>query len=147
MATTTAQSYSNHARFYPPWHFIAFPVLAINVIVCIVALFLHGLTLGSVWDLVVAIALVLAVFTARSMCIMLQNRLIRLEERLRLQAILPPDLASAADTLTVGQLVGLRFAADTEVEALTRRIVDGELTGQKQIKQAIQHWRADHLRV
>jgi len=146
MARSAAeQNYDNHNRWLAPWHFIAFPVLAINVIVAAVALFKNpGLT--TVWLLLVAIALVLTVFTARTMAITVQDRLIRLEERIRLNQLMPGREADVAK-LAVEQLVGLRFASDEEAPGLVDRVLAGDLSDQKEIKKAVNVWRGDTLRV
>ncbi len=146
MARSAAeQNYDNHNRWLVPWHFIAFPVLAINVIVAAVALFKNpGST--TVWLLLVAIALVLTVFTARTMAITNQDRLIRLEERIRLNQLMPGREADVAN-LSVEQLVGLRFASDEEAPGLVDRVLAGDLGDQKSIKKAVKVWRGDTLRV
>jgi len=128
-----------------PWHFIAFPLLLINVIVAAVALFKNpGLT--TVWLLLVAIALVLTVFTARSMATVNQDRLIRLEERIRLNQLMPGREADVAK-LSLDQLVGLRFADDAEAPGLVDRIMAGDLSDREDIKKEVKVWRGDTLRV
>ena len=146
MARSAAeQTYDNHGRWLVPWHFIAFPVLLINMIVAVVALFKNpGST--TVWLLLVSIALLLTVFTARTMAITVQDRLIRLEERTRLNRLMPGREADVAK-LAVDQLVAVRFAGDEEAPGLVERVLAGELTGQKDIKKAVKVWRGDTLRV
>jgi len=140
------QTFDNHARFYPIWHFGAAPILTINVIVAAVALF-RGPSLTTGWQLLVAIALVLAILASRNMNIMTQDRIIRGEERGRLRDLLPADMQSSIGALTPAQLIGLRFASDEEVPALTRQILDGSLADKTAIKKAVKNWRADHMRV
>lgn len=146
MARSAAeQTYATHHRWLVPWHFIAFPLLVGNVIVAAVALLKNpGLTTG--WLLLVAIALVLTVFTARGMATVNQDRLIRLEERIRLNQLMPGREADVAK-LSVEQLVGLRFAGDEEVPGLVERVLAGELSGRTDIKKAVKVWRGDTLRV
>ncbi len=146
MARSAAeQTYATHNRWLVPWHFIAFPVLLINMVVAAVALFKNpGLT--TVWLLLVAIALVLTVFTARTMAITNQDRIIRLEERLRLNRLMPGREADVA-RLSVDQLVGLRFASDGEAPGLVDRVLVGDLSGRNDIKKAVKVWRGDTLRV
>lgn len=140
------QTYATHRRFLPSWHFFALPVLVANVVV--VALqFYHEPRGLAAWNVIVAIALVTAIFKSRSMPLRAQDRIIRLEERLRLERVLPADLRARIPELSPSQLIGLRFAPDDEVPELTRRTLNGELKGAGDIKRAVATWRADHMRV
>ncbi len=140
------QSYSNHRRWLPVWHFFVAPVLAINVIVALWRLFQNPVP-GSAWHLVVAIALLLGILWSRQMSVTAQDRLIRLEERTRMAGVLPPEMRGKEEGLSRGQYVALRFAPDDEVPELVRRIRSGDLKSSDDIKRAIKNWRADHLRV
>ena len=144
MSDDDVQSYANHARWFPPWHFFAIPVLAANVIVQIVRL-VEQPALATAWTVVVAIALVTGLICARWMSLRVQDRLICLEETLRLQRLMP-DRALDIEQLTRAQFIGIRFASDAEVPHLLDRILAGELVTRGDVKQAVQHWRADHLR-
>ncbi|HXU30750.1 MAG TPA: DUF6526 family protein [Thermoanaerobaculia bacterium] len=156
MSNNPPQNYANHARFVPLFHFVTFGILAINLIVRIVQFFgtLTHFPPGGPWwlwthsilNVAVAAALVLLAWYARTFALTVQNRIIRLEERLRLAQLLPEDLRGRIGELTVGQLVGLRFASDGEVADLVRRILGGELKTNDQVKRAIQSWREDHVR-
>jgi hypothetical protein len=153
MSQQTPQNYANHARFVPLFHFVTFGILAINLIARIWQLIaglirgpVGGATLWLLLDFAVAVALVLLAWYARTFALMVQNRIIRLEERLRLERLLPEDLRGRIGELTVGQLVGLRFASDGEVADLVRRVYAGELKTNDQVKRAVQSWRADHVR-
>lgn len=139
------QNLRNHARYYPMWHYFVFPVLAINVLVTLWQL-VRMPSLFTLWAAVVSIAIMLAVFASRVMALTVQNRVIRLEERLRLARILPAELQPRIEDLTVGQLVALRFAADDEVAGLVKKVSDGVLKTNQEIKAAIGKWRADHIR-
>ncbi|HUR00693.1 MAG TPA: DUF6526 family protein [Gemmatimonadaceae bacterium] len=141
-----SQSYASHRRFIPMWHFFAVPVLLINVGVAAVQ-FSRDPRPITAWAVVVAIALAIAIFVSRSMPLRAQDRIIRVEERARLERLLPPDLRGRVDELKPNQLIALRFAPDDEVPELTRRALSGELANQADIKRAIRNWRADHLRV
>lgn len=141
-----SQSYANHTRWYPIWHFVAFPILAVHVIVTVVVL-VREFTLWNAWMVLVAVALVLGLFASRVMALKNQDRLIRLEERLRLRRLLPPEQHDRIDELSLDQLIGLRFADDAEVAGLAVRCLAGELTDRKAVKQAIGVWRADWHRV
>ena len=144
--TTPIQTRASHRRFIPAWHFFVLPILGINVGVTAVRL-ARAPSLGNAWVVIVAIALLLGIFFSRSMPLRAQDRVIRLEEQLRLDRILPPDLRARIDELTPEQFIGLRFAPDEEVSELTGRSLSGELKTRTDIKRAIQNWRADHFRV
>jgi len=128
------------------WHFFALPVLAINVIVLAVR-FVRAPTGPNGWNVIVAVALVIGIFLSRAMPLRAQDRIIRLEERIRFENVLPTDLRGRIEDLTAEQLIGLRFAPDDEVPELTRRALGGELRTRADIKRAIRNWRPDHLRV
>ena len=128
------------------WHFFALPVLIINVFVLGVQ-YARDPRLINAWAVIVAIALAVGIFISRSMPLRAQDRIIRLEERARLERVLPSDLRGRVGELTPTQLIAIRFAADDEVPELTRRTLDGELKSQADIKRAIRNWRADTLRV
>jgi len=139
------QSYKNHIRLFPPFHFFVLPVFLINVIVTAWLLYRTPSRLG-VWQLVVALALLMAALTARVMALAVQDRVIRLEMRLRMRELLPPDLQAQIASITREQCVALRFASDTELSGLVRKIVAGELKAPADIKKQITQWQADYLR-
>jgi uncharacterized protein DUF6526 len=139
------QSYKNHIRFFPPFHFFVLPVFLINVIVWAWLLYRAPSRLG-LWQLVVAVALLLAALTARVMALAVQDRVIRLEMRLRMRELLPPDLQAAIPSITREQCVALRFASDAELPVLVRKVVAGELKSQADIKGQITQWQPDYLR-
>jgi Family of unknown function (DUF6526) len=139
------QSYANHARYYPLYHFVVFPILLANAVVALRAVFATP-SFASAWSAVVAITLVLLGWSARAMALTVQDRVIRLEERLRLERILPADLLGVIPTLKRHQLVALRFAGDSELADIVRRIQQGELTAHQDIKKAVKIWRPDLLR-
>lgn len=139
------QSAQHHAAWTPIFHFIAARITMLA--------FLH-LTWGAVrnptnmnigWALY-AFAIATGVFASRVMALRVQDRVIRLEMRLRLREILPAALVPRIHELKVKQLVALRFASDAEMPALVERTLKGEFPDQKSIKLAIRDWQADHLR-
>ncbi len=146
MAKGKVQSYKNHARTVPAYHFVAFPIFFINVVWSAYRAAFVSFSFESVLALLVAIALVLFFFYARIFALTVQDRVIRLEMRLRLRQLLPADLQSRVNDFTVAQLVGLRFASDQELPDLARKVLEEELTDRKAIKQLIRHWQADLLR-
>jgi len=140
------QNYASHRRWIPTFHFFALPVLLINVFVTGVQ-FAKNPHPISAWLVVVAIALFIGVFELRGMPLRAQDRIIRIEERARLERLVPADLRGRIGELTATQLIAIRFAPDDEVPDLTRRALNGDLKTQGDIKRAIRNWRADHLRV
>lgn len=144
--TESAQSYKSHKRWVPLFHFFALPVLIVNVGVATWQW--NQLRTGSSgWQVVVAVALLVAFFLARDMTLTAQNRVIRLEERMRLASLMPDDMRGRVNELRPGHLVGLRFASDDEVVALSKRCLDGELKTAGDVKKEIKSWRPDYLRV
>jgi Family of unknown function (DUF6526) len=141
-----AQTYATHTRYIPAFHFFVLPVLMVNIVVAAMA-FIRDPRFATVWAIVVAIALFLGILYLRFMPVKAQDRIIRLEERTRLERLVPADLRGRVGELTAAQLVAIRFAPDDEVADLTRRALNGELKTQKDIKLAIRNWRADYLRV
>ena len=139
------QSYKNHIRFFPPFHFFVLPVFFINVIVSGWLLYQTPSRFG-IWQLVMAVALFMAALTARVMALAVQDRVIRLEMRLRMRELLPPDLQARIASITREQCVALRFASDAELPVLVRKVLAGELKSQADIKREITHWQPDYLR-
>ncbi len=141
------QSYANHTRWHPPFHFFVLPVMLINFVVSIVQ-FVRMPGLGTGWWIVFSLALLVLALLARVNPLTAQDRIIRLEERLRYHQLLPEEVArEASATLTRGQVIALRFAPDEELPALVRQVLDGKLTKPAEIKRTIQAWRADDFRI
>lgn len=140
------QNYQNHTRWYPFVHFIITPLLLINLIWAIVCVVME-FDWFRVHYLLLSIAVLLVSFSARLQALKAQDRVIRLEERLRYKELLSPELAAKAHDFRARQMIALRFASDEELPALAERIANGELTEPKEIKMAIKNWRADHFRV
>jgi hypothetical protein len=144
MAANT-QNFENHAKTVPAFHFFVLPVLFLNFISSIVRVF-RAPTYWTVVSLLVSIALVLFALTARMFALTVQDRVIRLEMRLRLQQVLPQDLEPRIPEFTVNQLVSLRFASDEELPELARKVLDEKLNDRKAIKKLIRNWQPDYLR-
>jgi hypothetical protein len=140
------QNFSNHVKWVPTFHFFVMPVLLLNFGWSIYRL-IH---LGFTWDGLVAVltaaALVTLMFNARLFALKVQDRVIRLEERIRMERLLPEDLKARIGEFTCAQLVGLRFASDAELPTLARKVLTEKIQGGKAIKQLVQNWRADYLR-
>jgi hypothetical protein len=139
------QNFKNHARFDPAFHFFLAPLTLILMIWSFVHHF-HVRTLDSFFISAALFLLLVCVFLTRTYSLKVQDRVIRLEERLRLQSLAGESLRARLPELTKGQLVALRFASDGEVTGLALKALDEKLTP-KQIKALIQNWRADFLRV
>ncbi len=146
------QSFKNHARLDPPQHFVAVPILFINFVACIVitvriAISHEPRMLGlHIWLVIVSFALLVGAVNMRIKDLRVQDRVIRLEERLRYADLLQPAELAKSSKLTLRQIVALRFASDAELPALIARAITENLTS-KQIKESITTWRADDLRV
>ena len=141
----TLQTIKNHARFLPPYHFFVVPVLLVNFLNTIRHVYLAP-SMSTAWGAVVAAALLMLGFLARTMILTVQDRVIRLEMRHRLKDVLPWDLHGRIVELTPRQLVALRFASDDEMPALVRDILAGSLATQKAIKERVKNWQGDYLR-
>jgi len=140
-----AQTYKNHVRFLPAFHFFVIPVLLINTLNAARHL-LPTPHRSTILEFLVAAALLTLGFLSRVMALTVQDRVIRLEMRLRLQQCLPPDLRSRINDLTARQLVALRFASDAELPELVREIAAGRLNTAKEIKTRVRDWQEDFLR-
>jgi hypothetical protein len=145
MAEKTSQTFANHARFDPPYHFFVIPVFAITWIISLVLLIRNPSFLAA-WRLVAATALVILAVKARFYALRVQDRVIRLEERLRLAGLLPEAQRARIAQLSEDQLIGLRFASDEEFTGLAQRAVTEKLS-KKEIKKAVRNWRPDYWRV
>jgi hypothetical protein len=139
------QTYKNHVRWLPPFHFFAFPVLLINALYELWRL-VQAPAYGTAWAAVVAAALVVTCFLARYEALLAQDRVIRLEMRLRLARTLPADLQARVNDISVRQLVGLRFASDGELPELVRTVLKDN-TKESDIKKMIKVWEPDTYRV
>jgi hypothetical protein len=145
MSKSQSQSFKNHARFDPPFHFVLLFVFLANLVISIVYVVKHpGFYPG--WYVVLSVAAILALLKMRMYPVKVQDRVIRLEERLRLQALAPSEWHSQIYRLSEDQLIGLRFAADDEVVELAKQALEHHLT-RKQIKERINNWRGDYWRV
>ena len=145
MAEKVPQNFSNHTRFDPPFHFFVLPVFLLSVIVAIVNFVRHPSVLAA-WLVVFMVAAMLAVAKARAYALKVQDRVIRLEERLRLAILVDKPLRARITELSESQLVGLRFASDAELPALAAKALSEKLS-KAEIKQAVTQWRADYWRV
>lgn len=139
------QTYATHRRFEPLQHYILIPIFLLTVVATIYTCVRHP-ALATLWIAVLALAVLALTIQVRVYSLKVQDRIIRLEERLRLTGLLPGDLKARIPELTVKQLVGLRFAADGELTDRVREALDDRLDGEA-IKKRIQTWRPDEFRV
>lgn len=145
MAGTAPQQLENHARYVPGYHFVLSTFLLVLLGWAIVNL-ARSPGAGSALGLVLAVSLVLMYWYMRAFAVTVQNRVIRLEERLRMAALLPAELQGRIPEFSAEQLVALRFASDAELPALARQVLDERIADGKAIKRLVREWRADHLR-
>ena len=139
------QNLANYKRYDPLFHFFVLPVFIATLVAAIVHL-VRRPGLHSAWLVVVVIAAIVAITKLRNYPLKVQDRIIRLEERLRLATLLDPALRPRIAEFTEPQLIALRFASDAELPALAARALNQKLAA-SDIKKAIQHWRPDHWRV
>lgn len=142
------QSYAHHTKWDPPFHFFILPLFLIAFVASIVHLVMHfhHHPIHGIFVVLFALAALMAIFKIRLNSLKVQDRVIRLEERLRLATVLPDPLRARIPELTVPQLIGLRFASDAELPALVQRALTEKLSCD-QIKKSIQTWRPDNWRV
>jgi Family of unknown function (DUF6526) len=145
MPAKAPQTRSNHVRFDPAFHFFLAPALLLFLLWTVIHLVRHPESI-SVGFVVVAILMLVTATKARLYALKVQDRLIRLEERLRLSGLLPEPLRSRIGELTGAQLIALRFASDAEIPSLVQRALSENLPA-KQIKEGIREWRPDYFRV
>jgi hypothetical protein len=153
------QNFSNHGKLVPAFHFFVIPVLVANVIWTIVSafrIFAHPTASTAIslsvlaylaLSILVSIALLVMAFLARIFALGVQDRVIRLEEKIRYERLLPDDLKPRIGEFTINQVVALRFACDAELPALARKVLDAKISERKAIKQMVQNWRPDYQRV
>ena len=139
------QNLKNHARIVPGFHILTGVMLVVNLFGA-VHVMLHNPSATGFHALVLALSLAFVAFYARAFAVGVQDRVIRLEMRLRVKELVPP-LASRFDELAIGQVVALRFAGDDELGPLMQQVLDGKLAKPADIKAAVKHWKADRVRV
>jgi hypothetical protein len=146
MANEKPQNLQNHVRFVPAYHLFVFPVLFVNIGWSIYRLLKLPVSFNTVFGLILAVALLLLAVYARLFALTVQDRVIRLEMRLRLAEVLPAELKARIPEFTVAQLVSMRFASDAELPALARKVLDDKMSDRKAIKQLVKDWQADYVR-
>jgi hypothetical protein len=146
MANEKTQNLQNHTRLVPPFHMFVLPVLLLNAGWSIYHMVKAGISFETVLGVLLAFALLLFGLYSRLFTLTVQDRVIRMEMRLRLAELLPPDLRARIPEFSAGQLISLRFASDAELPGLARKVLDDKLSDRKAIKQLIKDWQGDYLR-
>jgi hypothetical protein len=143
--TTQPQDAAHHARYVPGFHFVTGTLVLINLFWSLYNLY-ETRTPSSLQGVAIGIILLAFFIYLRAFPLSVQDRVIRLEERLRLARLLPPEMQSRCDEFTADQLISLRFASDAEVPGLANRVLAERITGRKEIKAMVRNWRPDHMR-
>ncbi len=138
----TVQTYKTHAKFVPLFHYVALPILLINILVSAYYV-VRTPGLPSVWSLLMGVALFLGALFARVFALAAQDRVIRLEERMRMKELLPADLKGRIPEFTREQIIGLRFASDGELPELAATVLRDNIQKRDAIKKMVKHWRTD----
>jgi hypothetical protein len=140
------QSLQHHTKWVSGFHGFVLPALLLNFVWSVYRWVHLGFNIDGLVQLITAVALMLLAFYARVFALTVQDRVIRLEERMRLEKLLPEDLKPRIGEFATNQLVGLRFASDSELPTLARKVLNDKVADRKAIKQMIQNWRADYQR-
>ena len=146
MATSEPQNYGNHVRWVPAYHFLIGPILLLNLGWSLYQLVV-AFSMAAVVAFLLAIALLSMFLHLRFFPLAAQDRLIRLEERMRLERLLPHEQRHRIEDLTVDQLIALRFASDAGVGDLAMAVLDEGQSDREAIKKRVTDWRSDHQRV
>lgn len=145
MSGSSSQSFKNHARFHPPYHFVLTAIFVANLAFAVTYM-VHHFSVYSAWLAFLSLAAIVPFGILRTYPLKVQDRVIRMEERLRLQALAPSEWHAQIYRLSEDQLIALRFASDDEVVELAKQALEHKL-GRKQIKERIKTWRSDDWRV
>jgi hypothetical protein len=140
------QNLQNHVRVVPPYHMFVFPVLFVNIGWSIYRVVKFPISFPTVFEVFLSVALLFLALYARLFALTVQDRIIRLEMRLRLAELLPSDLRPRIPEFTVAQLVSMRFACDAELPALARKVLDDKMSDRKAIKRLVKDWQGDYVR-
>lgn len=140
------QNYKNHAKLVPMYHYVLFLILLINFGWAVRQLYRAPGTATGV-ALLMAFGLIVLTLFARVFALKAQDRVIRLEMRLRMREVLPPDLHRRIPEFTIDQLIALRFASDAELPGLAATVLRDGIQDRNTIKKMIKDWLADDYRV
>ncbi len=146
MAEPTPQTFENHTRWVPLYHYVGCPIFLLNMVWALYRLVTDS-SADTAIGAVLAFGFLVTLLFAREFASKSQDRVIRLEERLRMRELLPDDLQPRINDFTTGQLISLRFASDAELPDLARAVLVEDITSRKAIKERIRTWRPDYQRV
>ena len=139
------QNFENHTRWVPTYHYVLAPIVLINLIWSLYKVVVD-FSADRVMGLLLSVGFLLLFYHSRQFAKTVQDRVIRLEMRLRMERILPPDLRARINDFTLKQLIALRFAGDAELPDLARKVLNENLTDGKTIKRMVRNWQPDLLR-
>jgi Family of unknown function (DUF6526) len=139
---TTQQNYATHRKFVPPYHYIVLPILLVNILMAGYGV-VQSPGLGAIWTLLMAFALFGGALFGRVFALAAQDRVIRLEERLRMRELLPQELQGRIKDFSRDQVIGLRFASDAELPELAAKVLRDNIQKRDDIKKMVTSWRAD----
>ncbi len=142
------QQYNNHVRFYPAHHFVFYPVITILIVICVRKYLQHAAD-DSLWLMMAALVLMigwLSFMVRQHYGLINQNRIVRLEMRLRYYQLTQKRFELLETKLSFQQIAALRFASDEELLLLIDKTLQEQLAP-KQIKKLITNWQPDHMRV
>ena len=140
------QNYANHVKWVPGFHYFVLPVLTLNFGWSIYRWKVAGFSVDGFVSVLTALAILFVAFFGRVFALKVQDRVIRMEERIRMERLLPDDLKGRIGEFTCSQLVGLRYASDAELPGLARKVLNEKIQEGRAIKKMVQNWRADYLR-
>lgn len=142
----STQNFENHAKTVPVFHFLAFGLVTVPTVYFGVRV-ISDFSVGGLMTVAFSVGIIIMGLFGRLFALGVQDRVIRLEERLRLERVLPDDLKGRINEVRTTLLIGLRFAPDEELTDLTRKVLDGSLSDRKSVKQAVKSWRVDDQRI
>ena len=146
MAEKKPQTFENHPKLVPLFHYVILPMFLVNVLLALYYMF-TGFSFETAWDVAMAIGLLFVALFARVFALGAQDRVIRLEERLRMDGLLSDELRPRVNDFTMDQLAALRFASDDELPSLAKKVLDDDIADRKTIKKMVVTWRADYQRL
>ena len=140
------QNFKNHAKMVPAYHYLMTPMLLLPSLYLGYGV-VDDFSRAGLAVFILSVGVVFAAFFARWFALGVQDRVIRLEEQLRMERLLPAELKQRIPEVTTEQMIALRFASDEELPGLVFKALSERISDRKTLKQAINNWRADHQRI